>query len=161
MNVSLSRFPSLCELWELVAEGFQLRYVIANDIDLVGARGRPLLAVEDVVLMVVLGAIESLEGSDLGHDAFGKRMRGGQLFDVSLGDALLLVGGVKNLRTVLRALVGILTVQLSRIVYGEVDLQQLTEGDLGGFEGDFDRSAWPVVPVLTISYWALALLPPE
>ena len=68
-----------------------------------------------------------------------KHLGGSQLLDVCLGDALLLVAGVEDLRAVLRAFIGTLTIQFRRIVsHREVNLQKLAEGDLRGIEGDLD-----------------------
>ncbi len=72
--------------------------------------------------MVVFGAIKRLKRSDLRHDGFAECVSGGQLLNVRLRYTLLIVRGVKNLGAVLSALVGVLTIQLRRIMHGEINL---------------------------------------
>ena len=89
--------------------------------------------------MVIFGPIKGLERSHLRHDGLRKYLRRGQLLDVRLRDALLLVGGVENLRAVLGAFIRTLAVQLRRIVrHRKIDFQKLAEGNLRRIEGDLN-----------------------
>src|SRR5690606_28125121 len=79
-----------------------------------------------VVLVVGLGGVESVQWGDPGDDRCGEDMRRLQLGDVGLGDALLLPVRREDLRTVLRPDVGTLAVELGRIVDDrEEHLEQL------------------------------------
>ena len=64
--------------------------------------------------------------------------------DIDLGGALLGVARGENLGAVLGALIGVLPVQLCRVVrYRKIDLQQAAVGDLLRIEGNLDRFGVP------------------
>src|SRR6476646_1567504 len=86
----------------------------------------------EVVLMVGLGWVEGLEGNDLGNDGLRIDLCGVELGNVGLGNFLLLAVRIENRRAVLRAVVGALVVELSRVVGdGKKDHQNLAVGNLG------------------------------
>src|SRR5205085_5640715 len=89
----------------------------------------------EVVLMVVLGRVESVERRDLGHDGRVPYMRAVHLGDDLLGRLALLGAVVEDGRAILRANVRALTVQGRRVVYGEEDFEQFAVGDGRRVEG--------------------------
>src|SRR5712692_340568 len=95
----------------------QFRYGVHHDVSI--AR-----IVLDEMLVVSLGRIERLQRNNLSGDRGGEDVRLGKLLDVSIGDALLIVVAVENHGTVLRAIIGTLTIDLRRVVRrAEKDLQ--------------------------------------
>ena len=93
-----------------------------------------------IVLMIGFGGIECLQRLHLGHDRARKNMRLVEFRDIGLGGALLGVARGENLGAVLGALIGVLPVQLCRVVrHRKIDLQQAAEGDLLRIEGNLDR----------------------
>src|SRR5688572_25691395 len=90
------------------------------------------------VLVVRLGPIER---SALESRRYLLRIRvsGVELRDVFLRDFTLLRIGRKNRRSVLRAVIGPLSVELCGIVHnGEKDVQELAEADFGRVVDDLD-----------------------
>ena len=105
-----------------------------------------------VVLVVLLGGVESRQGNHLSHDECGKNLRLIQLLDVCLGDPFLLRVRVKDHGSILRSDIGSLAVQLRRIVCDlKKDVEQLPIGTLRGLYVIFTDSICRVLPVLTIS----------
>src|SRR5689334_19376174 len=102
---------------KLALEGGDLGKVVEDDVRAVGI-------VDEVVLMIVLGAVEGFERDDLGDDGVGEGLGCGELVHVSLGDALLVGSFKEDRRAILGADVRPLAVELSGIVGdGEEDFQ--------------------------------------
>lgn len=92
------------------------------------------------ILVVIFCGIKRQERREFGHDWRSIHVVAFELRDVRLRFVALLRCGVKNLGTVLRSVVGALTIQLRRIVCdAKIDLQQLRKRDLFGVVGNFDR----------------------
>src|SRR6266516_4883896 len=79
----------------------------------------------EVLLMVVLGDVESRRGHELGHDGTVKGALLGEFANERLSGHLLRVGMVENRRTILSAHIVALPIQGRRIVNGEEDLKQV------------------------------------
>src|SRR5262245_34494746 len=93
-----------------------------------------------VVLVIFLGNIERLEWLERGNDRIAENARFVQLLDVSLGDSLLFVVGVKDCGSILAPNVIALPVELSGIVRdGKVNFQQLSECRLTRIVAYFNR----------------------
>ena len=75
------------ELWVIFLEIRQFRHIIVGDITRVGADGKILLAVQDVILVVILRAVEGLERGNLSYDRLRERLCRSQLLDIGLGGA--------------------------------------------------------------------------
>src|SRR5712692_4346227 len=98
---------------------FQFGQIVVDDVRIIGI-------VFEVVLMVALSAVESLEGLNSCDD--GPRIHSGriELRDVGLSDTLLLLAGVKDHGAVLGAGIRTLAVPLRGIVRnGEKNHQEL------------------------------------
>ena len=93
-----------------------------------------------IVLVIGLGRIEGLQGNDLGRDRALVDPGFVELCDVRLGNPLLLVGAIENGRTILRAQVWTLPIQLRRVVsHRKEDAKQLAVSDFGWIVCNFDR----------------------
>ena len=79
-----------------------------DDVRLIGVQRR-------VILVIVLGRIERVELVDLRNDRLLECLQRVELLDVGLGDPLLLGIAEENRRTILRAEVRPLTIELRRI----------------------------------------------
>ena len=90
-------------------ESGQARLVIRHDVRLCRVALK-------VVLMFGFGGIKGREGADLGHDLAGQNPGRIQLRDVALKLLLLRGAFVKSCRAVLRAYIGMLAVQLGRVM---------------------------------------------
>jgi len=119
------------------------------EVGVVGLEGRDLGAVADhdvrvvgifegVVLVVVFGAVEAFERDDLGDDLVLPGVRGIELRDVSGGDALLVVVGVKDGGAVGGADVVALAIEGGGVVDGEEDAEELAVGESRGIVDDLD-----------------------
>src|SRR6266536_5175102 len=108
-RTSPSLLLSGVKVGELLAQVLDLRRIVVGDIGLIGMQ-------RGIVLVICLCRIESLQRHDLGHDRSRKNPGLVELSDVGLGDALLLLILVKNRRSVLRALVRTLTIELRGVV---------------------------------------------
>src|SRR5580704_9112902 len=127
--LSLSRV----EIRELLAKMSNLGRVVIKNVKVVGMIG-------GVVLMVTLGLVESLQRHHLSHNGARKDFGLVQLGNVGLGNVFLFVTAIEDLRAILRAFVGTLTVQFGGIVGdGEKNAQQLAIRNLRGIEDDLDR----------------------
>src|ERR1700676_1266960 len=92
----------------------------------------------EVVLVVVLGGVEGLEGDDLRDDGLRINFCSVELRDISFGDFLLPLVRIENGRAVLRAVIRALAIELSGIVPdGKKDHENLAVGNLGWIEDDF------------------------
>lgn len=93
-----------------------------------------------VILMMLLGRIERLQGHNLRDDRPTEDLRISQLLDVRFGDTFLLGVRVEDRRAVLRPNIRTLPVELCRIV-GDLEehLQQLSVRNLPRIVGDLDR----------------------
>jgi hypothetical protein len=84
-----------------------------------------------IILMVVFGAIESLEWNDLGHDGLRKNFGLIKLFYVGSGDSPLILACEENDGTILRAGVGTLAIQFCRIMRNREEyFEELSQSDL-------------------------------
>ena len=93
-----------------------------------------------VVLVIRLGGVERRQRDHLGDDLLRVALGGVELGDVLLGRFLLRRVGIEHRRAVLRAVVGVLAVQLRRIVHDrEEDLQQRAVAHLLRVVGDLHR----------------------
>ena len=102
---------------------FQFGQVVVDDVGIIGI-------VLEVVLVVALSGVESLEGLNFCDDGPGVNLRSVKLRDVSLGDALLFLAGVKNRGAVLGTSIRALTIPLRGIVRnGEKNHQELAVGE--------------------------------
>src|ERR1039457_2468597 len=100
---------------------------------------RPDALLLEVLLVVLLGAEEFRRRHNLRHD---RALEDSRLVERRLSLARLgfLPGVVKeNRRTILRAVVRTLPVELGRVVALKEDGEQLFIGNLGGIEFDLDR----------------------
>src|SRR5580658_10069732 len=89
--------------------------------------------------MVVFSPIKRLERSDLRDNRLSEYFSRGQVLNICLSDALLFVASVKDLRAVLGPFIRTLAIQLRRIVsYREIDIQELTIGNLRRIVGDLN-----------------------
>ena len=83
--------------------------------------------------MIWLCLIERLQGHNFRHDRTREDFRAVELSDVGFGDALLFVAAVEDRRSLLRAFVWALSVELRGIVrHREEDAVQFSVGDLLG-----------------------------
>src|SRR5258708_1297488 len=120
------------ELRELVLEGFDLGAIADQDV-------RIVRIVESVVLGVGLSVVKAFEWTNLGDEGLGKCMGGVKLRDIGLGKAALVVIFVEDGRTVGRANVGTLAIELGGVVSNrEKDAQKLAVGDDGGVVDHLD-----------------------
>src|SRR5438552_6250644 len=94
---------------ELFLQRLDLGPVVDHDVELI----RVVLR---VILVVLLGRVESAQLSELRHDWARKSLRGGELLDVALCNLLLLRVPVENRRTVLSAVIRPLAIELGWIV---------------------------------------------
>src|SRR5262245_20604201 len=103
-----------------------------NDVRLIGiTRG--------VILVVLLGDVESLQRLQCRYYRIVEYARLVELPDVRFSDTLLLIIRIKDRGPVLRPGVVALAIELSRIVCdGKVDLQELSKRDPAGVIADFD-----------------------
>src|SRR5215468_6096413 len=93
-----------------------------------------------VILMVVLRLVERAEGHHLGHDRTIESLRVAELLDVRGRGLFLLFRRVENRRSVLRAYVRSLPVELRRVVDdGEEDLEQGSVRDFRRVEDHANR----------------------
>ena len=123
---------SVIEIWELLLEMFDLGGVALGDVGIFGMMG-------GVVLVIVFGAVEGLQGDDLCDDAVAEEFGVVKLFDVGLSDAALIVSVKENDGTVLRSGVRALAIELRRIVRNrEENFQQSAVSDFGGVIVDFN-----------------------
>lgn len=89
--------------------------------------------------MVVLGAIEALERRDLSDDRTGEDVRGIELRNIRVGDALLVVVDKKDGGAIRGSNVRPLAVELRRIMrHREEDAEKLSVGDVRRIVGNFD-----------------------
>src|SRR5215212_5619534 len=102
--------------------------------DHLAVRLEPVVA--EVVLVVVLGDVELVEGRDLGHDGVVPDPLRLQVGDHLFRNALLLFVVVEDHGPVLRPHVRPLTVEGRRVVDGEVNLQDVPVRDFVGVERD-------------------------
>src|ERR1700689_4488763 len=110
---------SAVEARKLLLEMLYLWQVEGGYVGVVGMIG-------GIVLVVVFGAIEGLEGDDLGDDWMRKHFSSVELLNVSLDDALLIGRREENCGAVLRAAVWALAIQFCGVVgYGEKYFQEL------------------------------------
>src|SRR5207245_3994080 len=92
-----------------------------------------------VILVVLFRRMKGLEGLECCDNRVCEDAGFVQLTNVSFGNPLLLVVGVKNRRAILPPDVVTLPIQLSGIVRdGEMDLEQLPERRLAGVVPDLD-----------------------
>lgn len=92
-----------------------------------------------VILMVWLGWVERGQGFKGSDNGPGEDFTLVELCDVRLGDVFLLIVGVENSRTVLRADIGALAIELCRVMsHGEKDFKQFPEADDLGIVGDLN-----------------------
>src|SRR5215472_2424671 len=93
-----SRLLTHPQLWQHLSQVVYFGQVIDPYIRIVGVMDR-------VVLVVVFSRIKASQGDDLGYDSPGIDLRLVELVDISLGDAFLLVVGIKDRRTILSPVV--------------------------------------------------------
>src|SRR5262249_59268051 len=93
-----------------------------------------------VVLVMSLGRIKRAQRHHLRHDRLSEDFGAVELVDIGLGDAALVVVGVKNRGAILPAFVPPLPVQLRWIMRAlEKYFQVLDQGYLGRIEKDANR----------------------
>src|SRR5580765_108708 len=93
MRYGKSRSDSPIQLWKLLPQILKLGQIVVNDI-------RIIRMIRQVVLVVGLGFMESVERRELrGQDAW-EHLRLIELIDIRLGDALLLISRIENRRTI-------------------------------------------------------------
>src|SRR6266852_1182370 len=127
------RVLRMIEARKILFQIFQFGKVVVDDVRIVGI-------ILEVILMVVLGGIESLEGLDLRDDRPGVDLCSVELRDVGLRDALLLRAAVEDRGAVLGASVRTLAIPLRGIVRDrEKNHQELAVGELRRIVGDADR----------------------
>ena len=97
------------KVWQPCLESGQPRLVVLDDV-------RRCRVAHMVVLMFGFGGIKGREGADLGDDFPGQNPGRIQLCDVALKLLLLRGAFVKSCRAVLRAHIGMLAVQLGRVM---------------------------------------------
>src|SRR5829696_3134690 len=99
--------------------------------------------VAEVVLVVILGDVELVEGNNLRHDGAVPDPLGLDLGDHLFRSALLPFRVVEDHGPVLRPHVRALSIQSRRVVDGEVNLQDVPVGDLVGGERSLHDLAVP------------------
>src|ERR1700722_19540944 len=125
--------PRIVERGENTLEVLDLRQVVVLDVERVRM-------IHQVVLMIALGRIETVQRLDTRRDGPREGVRLIQLRDVTFGYTPLLRVGHENRGAVLTAGIGTLPIELRGIVHdGESDLQELSIGDLRGIESDHHR----------------------
>ncbi len=93
--------------------------------------------------MIIFSPVEGLERRNLRHDWFLPYFRRVRFFDYFLSHSFLFGIVVEDCRPVLGADICALTIQSSRIVCSEEDLQEVLEGNLLRIEGYLDRFCVP------------------
>src|ERR1041384_974301 len=112
------------ELRKLFAKPADLRRIIHNDVKIVRM-------MDGIVLMIGLCRIERVEWVQFGDDSALEHFLFIELIDISLRDSLLVRGGKKDRRPVLRTYIRTLTVEFGWIVSdGEEDLKQRSVSNL-------------------------------
>src|SRR4026208_1331178 len=94
---------SFIKLRQLLFQVFYFRHVVDDDLGFVRI-------VREIILMISLRVVEGLQWRYLSDNRSIKNFRPIKLFDVGLGNFLLLLIGVEDRRTVLRTAVGSLTI---------------------------------------------------
>ena len=92
----------------------------------------------EIILMVILGAVEDIQRGDFGDDGVGPQVGGVEFGADGLRRFLLRLIVIEDGRAVLRADVVALAVGGGGVVDGEEDFQYLAEGDDAGVESDLD-----------------------
>src|SRR5881394_887061 len=114
------RSDSPIQFRKFLAEILELGQIVVNDVSIIRM-------VSQIVLVVGLSFMESVERRELRRQDSGKHLRLIKLIDIRLRDALLLVSRIENRRTILCAGVRTLPVYLSRIVgHGKENFEQLS-----------------------------------
>jgi len=104
-----------------------------------------LRVVDCIVLVVVLGTVETLQRHDFSDDPRWNDLRSVELRDIGIRNSLLIIIDVKNGGSIRRTPVWALPVELRWIVGdGKEDAQQPVS-DFGRIVNHFDDSACPVV----------------
>src|SRR5437867_6253965 len=80
---------SLEQVWKLLSEVVDLRQIVVHDVRLIGMLG-------EIILMVVLGFVESFQRNHLCHNRTSEDFRSIELIDVGIGDTLLLVVRIED-----------------------------------------------------------------
>ena len=137
VHLLVSSFVFDKQLRELLLQRFDL-WAIAN------WNVRILRVVERVILMVVLGAVETVKRCDLGDDPSRKHLRPVELRDVSTRNPPLVIANIKDCGAIGSTHVRSLPVELGWIVgHGKEDPQQLAIGDFGGIIDHLDGFRMP------------------
>ena len=97
----------------------------------------------EVILMVGFSLIEDLQGGNLGDDLTSKSLFLLKLFEYRFDGRLLLLGFVKNHRTVSRSKIRTLMIQACRIMGFEEDPQEFFVGYDGRIVFDLDHLGVP------------------
>ncbi len=100
----------------------------------------------EVLLVVILGGEEGLEGQHLGDDRVRPEAFIRKFVDDGIGGGGLFGQGGEDGGAVLRAHVAALAVEGGGVVDGEEDVQDIGVGDLRGVEGDAHHLGVPGVP---------------
>src|SRR3569833_38990 len=117
---------------QLPLEILDLRQIVVDDVGYVRV-------VNQVILVVGLGRIKTLQRIDARDDRAAENMRLLQLTDVGAGDFLLRRIGEKNRGAILAPRIGPLAIQLGRVVCnGEEHTQNLSIRNLRGIELHLD-----------------------
>src|SRR4051794_3206360 len=120
MRYGKYRSDSPIQLRKLLPKILELGQIVVNDVSVIRM-------VSQIVLVVGLGFMESVERRELSGQDSGKRLRLIKLIDVRVRDALLLISRIENRRTILRAGVRPLPIYLGRIVgHGKENFEQLS-----------------------------------
>lgn len=121
------------EVGKFFLEVFEFGKVVHHDVGFVGM-------VLQVVLVVVLGGVETLQRNDLCDDGLRINLRGAELGNIGFSDFLLFIAEIENRGAVLGTVVRALTVEFSGVVAdGKEKHQDLAVGNLRRVEDDFHR----------------------